>query len=116
MEEYELAISRLCTNGYNEEDFSSEEAEFDYKNKYVVNHTEHCGFSLDNLPSDDDGYVIYPISLLTAIGNGRGGGDYWKTNKDYDLVGSWAFDEISIEDEIPSGYVTVSQPQFIEQD
>lgn len=41
-------------------------------------------------------WCIHPIPLLTAIGNGLGGGDYRGSNMD--LVGSWAFDEIRIAD------------------
>lgn len=43
------------------------------------------------------GWCLHPLSLLTAIGNGFGGGDYHGINED--LVGSWAFDEISFESE-----------------
>ena len=46
--------------------------------------------------------VIHPLSLLTAEGNGLGGGDYYGVNDD--LVGSWARDIISMEDEIPDGF------------
>jgi hypothetical protein len=43
-----------------------------------------------------------PIPILTAIGNGRGGGDYF--GKDEDLAGTWAWDEISVSDKVPKGY------------
>lgn len=36
-------------------------------------------------------WIFTPISLLTAIGNGRGGGDYHKEN---DMVGYWAGDKV----------------------
>lgn len=42
-----------------------------------------------------EGWCIHPLSLLTAIGNGFGGGDYRGINQE--LVGQWAFDEISFE-------------------
>ena len=41
---------------------------------------------------------IHPLSLLTACGNGLGCGDYDEENPDYDLVGYWCWDEISVED------------------
>ena len=44
-----------------------------------------------------------PVSLLTAIGNGLGGGDYCYAEQRND-VGIWALDLISIEDEEPQGY------------
>lgn len=40
------------------------------------------------------GYCVHPLPLLTAIGNGRGGGDYWERHPNADLVGYWAMDEI----------------------
>ena len=49
-------------------------------------------------------WCIFPISLLTALGNDRGGGDFHKGNKGYKDVGSWAFDEIYISNTKPDGY------------
>ena len=40
-----------------------------------------------------------PLPLLTAEGNGRGGGDYEGTSME--LVGSWARDELSVESAAP---------------
>lgn len=37
------------------------------------------------------------IGVRTQQGNGLGGGDYWGTNEE--LIGTWALDTISIEDE-----------------
>lgn len=42
-----------------------------------------------------DGWCLHPLSLLTALGNGKGGGDYYGINKD--MIGTWAFDKISFE-------------------
>jgi hypothetical protein len=47
-------------------------------------------------------WIINPLPLLCALGNGRGGGDYHGTNED--MVGYWANDIISVEKEIPEGY------------
>ena len=41
------------------------------------------------------GMCLHPLSLLTALGNGFGGGDYHGTNEE--LVGSWCLDTISFE-------------------
>ena len=41
-------------------------------------------------------WCLHPLSLLTALGNGKGGGDYHGINEE--LIGYWAFDEISFED------------------
>ena len=43
----------------------------------------------------EDGWCLHPLSLLTALGNGFGGGDYHGINED--LIGSWCFDTISFE-------------------
>ena len=43
---------------------------------------------------DIDHVVLNPVPLLTAIGNGRGGGDYEGT--DMGWVGAWALDPITI--------------------
>jgi hypothetical protein len=58
---------------------------------YLVNHTKKV-------------YVkknagLHPLSLLTAEGNGRGGGDYDGPNME--MVGTWARDVISMENEAP---------------
>ena len=51
---------------------------------------------------------INPIPLLTAIGNGRGGGDYHGTNMD--KIGYWACDTIEVKDakDLPSGLKNIT--------
>lgn len=80
---------------------------------YIVNHTKKIYIDKRNVLKfeaykDDEGnpvmIQIHPLSLLTAEGNGRGGGDYGDNNPEYDSVGSWARDSISIEKEVPDGY------------
>lgn len=53
------------------------------------------------------GWCIHPLPLLTAVGNGLGGGDYYGTNKE--AVGLWAGDEIAIVDavEVPKDFQSV---------
>ena len=75
---------------------------FCIEHKYLVNHTKHICIDVDKYikkAKDKSGYVAFPLSLLTALGNGRGGGDYHDCYPNFDKVGSWAWDEISIEDE-----------------
>lgn len=48
----------------------------------------------------DQTWTIHPLPLLTCIGNGRGGGDYWGTCMD--MVGTWAMDRIVFTEEWPS--------------
>jgi hypothetical protein len=75
---------------------------------YLVNHTKRQVVDKRNVQADDRGFRIHPLSLLTAEGNGRGGGDYRGSNEE--KVGSWARDVISVEREVPEGY------QFVEVD
>ena len=63
---------------------------------YIVNHT------LKQYTEKKENTYIHPLPLLTAEGNGRGGGDYRDTNQD--LVGTWARHIISVEEEIPPRY------------
>lgn len=74
--------------------------------KLLVNHTkkqyvdgneyyEHNKFKWGD---DTPWSCIHPLSLLTACGNGLGGGDYHKDDPDYNMVGYWCWDVISVED------------------
>lgn len=54
---------------------------------------------------EGDEWKIHPLPLLTAEGNGRGGGDYHGKNKRKreKLVGRWARKRITVQDEVPEG-------------
>jgi hypothetical protein len=56
---------------------------------YIVNHTKKMYVDKRNYE------VIHPLPLLTAEGNGRGGGDYRGADEEH--VGTWARDVISVE-------------------
>lgn len=71
--------------------------------RYIVNHTLKQFVDKERLVSFD-GWKIHPLSLLTAEGNGRGGGDYHEENPDSNLVGKWARCSISLEKVKPEGY------------
>lgn len=81
--------------------------DFDFTGKYLCNHSKACYISFDyylrTSQADWRGATICPFSLLTAIGNGRGGGDY-SSDINIQEVGTWAWDLISIEDTPPKGY------------
>lgn len=71
--------------------------------RYIVNHTKAAFVDKAKLsPGGPHGLVFHPLPLLTAQGNGQGGGDY--RGNDAQLVGSWAYDTISVEREMPQGY------------
>lgn len=57
------------------------------------------------------GLKIHPLPLLTADGNGRGGGDY--NGEGIDYVGTWAKDRISLMKEIPEDFTEI-RPNFDE--
>ena len=65
--------------------------------RYVVNHTKRAYVDMSKLSTRD--YALHPLPILTADGNGLGGGDY---NGSYDRVGEWARDVITMENMCPS--------------
>lgn len=84
------------------------------KRAILINHTKKeyarfYSFPLDELKKQivdrlegNKEWVINPLPLLTALGNGRGGGDYEGT--DMDKIGIWAGDVLSVEFDIPEGF------------
>lgn len=89
--------------------------EFDLHNKYLVNHSKGVAIDFNDYIDNctKDGWCIHPLSLLTACGNGMGGGDF---NEDYiggNMVGAWCWDTISIEDELPDG-CEIEEIEFLE--
>lgn len=91
-------------------------AEFDFHNKFLTNHTQKLCIDLNEYYKNsvmhtkyNDDWCVHPLPLLTCIGNGLGGGDYHAPteNSDTHLVGSWAWDLISIEDSPFPNYTTI---------
>lgn len=94
---------------------------------YLVNHSQRCYIDLADYiarnkwtehrwskPKEHWDRCINPLPLMTACGNGRGGGDYHECYPDYDKVGTWAFDIIECTDVRPEGYEKF-EPCFTEQ-
>lgn len=77
-------------------------SDFRFDNKFLCNHTkkQYVDLKLYYEQSDADGWCVNPLSLLCALGNGAGGGDYSGSHNE--VIGTWAWDEISIEDVAPS--------------
>lgn len=69
---------------------------------YVVNHTKQEYMFKGPASSDlgKQGQKLHCLSIMTAEGNGRGGGDYYGPGME--LVGTWARDVISVEKEAPN--------------
>jgi hypothetical protein len=79
---------------------------FNLDNKFLVNHSKKTYIDINKykmLSKDPDGEIVHPLPLLTAEGNGEGGGDYYSESH-FNDVGLWAMDLVSVEDEIPKGY------------
>lgn len=80
-------------------------------NRYVKNntYTNSSSWTVEGVKTTKEWEeCVYPISLLTALGNGRGGGDYGKCYPDFDKVGSWAGDLVTIVDKRPAGYKPIT--------
>ena len=78
--------------------------------KMLVNHSKKLYVDFDEYikTNTEQEWCVHPLSLLTACGNGAGGGDYYGCSE-YD-VGEWAGDLISLEDNnwnIPANYEAV---------
>jgi hypothetical protein len=68
--------------------------------RYIINHTKKEFVDLTHLAptkftsgGKETIWYMHPMSLLTAEGNGQGGGDYWGEHET--KVGIWARDVIS---------------------
>lgn len=73
--------------------------------RYIINHTKKEFVDLTHLTPTkftfngiEECWYIHPMSLLTAEGNGNGGGDYF--GEDETKVGAWARDVISTDTSI----------------
>lgn len=89
--------------------------ELDLGGLYLVNHSKKVYLDCSDYFTRClcDGWCLHPLSLLTAVGNGEGGGDYYGENSED--VGAWAWDIISVEDEPPTGFKEVKYT-FIDKD
>lgn len=90
-----------------------EKVEANDKWKFLVNHSKRMYIDLekhfqcsheDDTWSNGEHICIHPLSLLVAIGNGMGGGDYHTEYPNYEYTGKWAWDKISIEEKAPKNY------------
>jgi len=96
-------------------DFNEENA-----NYFLINHTKQTYLDLAKYIKNstftpswaDSSWCINPLPILTACGNGLGGGDYYGSDMKY--VGTWAFDEIEFTNEKPENYKEVTF-KFVEE-
>ena len=90
--------------------------DFTLDGKFLLNHDTKQFVDLDEYKVnsiDKHGWTIHPLPLLTAVGNGRGGGDFHECNTGFEFVGSWAWQLISIEDKPPKDF-SKTDIRFIE--
>ena len=105
MKEKEQRKSILVNHTKKEYVFVSEE---DYKG---LSDVKKANKMLKVIEEEDNDMNIHPLPLLTALGNGRGGGDFHGENE---LIGYWARDTISVETEIPENYKEL-KVNFVEE-
>ena len=75
------------------------------ENKFIVNVSKNEYIDMNKYAQEAplDRWIetpIHPLPILTAVGNGRGGGDYHGEDS---MVGYWAGDTIVVSDNKPSG-------------
>lgn len=90
----------------------NEEFNFDAQ-LYLINLTTHEYIDLKKVYSLNNGN-IHPLPLLTAVGNGRGGGDYHGNGvTNLNMVGIWAGDLLQIVEQVPKDdfldYIDISE-------
>lgn len=85
--------------------------DYDTRRMYIVNHNKRLYIDLEAFirentakGGDWDGWCMNPLPLLTACGNGRGGGDFYEGHIGYEDIGIWAFDFLEYTDKIPDGF------------
>lgn len=112
-------INRLCKRCWECEGRAVEHTDFTPDGLFLINHTKKQYIDCTKFYNDsimDDEWCFHPLPLLTCIGNGLGGGDYCSPTDDSteDLIGAWAWDEISISDKPVSDFIEIS-PVFKER-
>ena len=86
---------------------------FTLDNKFLVNHDTNEVLDLNRYREENtiDGECTHPVSLLTALGNGQGSGDFYthaqKHPDQIANVGKWAWNTLEITDKKPLGYKEV---------
>jgi len=80
---------------------------YNTKNMFLLNHS--CSLYIDlaeyiRHSIDEEGWCLSPLPLLTACGNGRGNGDFYKEHSGFEYIGTWAFDWVEYTDLVPASY------------
>lgn len=67
---------------------------------YIKNHNKNEYVDTRKLP-DIYGWIVHPLPVLTAVGNGLGSGDYTVKANEMEYVGVWAGDHLSVDTKQP---------------
>lgn len=112
----------LQHNENNDEYEVNEDETLKEEGRYLINHSKKVYIDLKEyrleaktaIKSEPEyGNKIHPLSILTAVGNGRRGGDYEGINM-Y-LVGTWAGDILEARDDMPYKYSKLLNVEFQEE-
>jgi hypothetical protein len=70
--------------------------------RYLLNHDRRTFVDIETAPVDSFGVRLHPLPLLTAEGNGRGGGDFHKADP---RIGLWARQRLEASHGVPAAYM-----------
>ena len=93
--------------------YSKPEEVKERQGRFILNHDKKCYIDIEeyeknNLTcAEDCDWRFHPIPLLTAVGNGRGGGDFSGIGEED--VGCWAGDLLEVRNARPNGYIDVTE-------
>ena len=99
-------------NGKRVRHYSKPEEVKERQGRFILNHDKKCYIDMEeyeknNLTcTEDNDWRFHPIPLLTAVGNGRGGGDFSGIGEED--VGCWAGDLLEVRNARPNGYRNVT--------
>ncbi|MBR0289847.1 MAG: hypothetical protein IJQ82_12800 [Selenomonadaceae bacterium] len=80
---------------------SSTSTNFKLDDKFLINYDMKQYVDLNEYKEksiDKHGWCIHPLTLITAVGNGRGGRDFHEGNIGFEHVGIWAWHLLTISD------------------
>ena len=106
-------------NGKHVRHYSKPEEVEERQGRFILNHDKKCYIDMEEYEknsltcAEDCDWRFHPIPLLTAVGNGRGGGDFHGIGEED--VGCWAGDLLEVRNVRPNGYENVTaEVQFQE--
>ena len=100
-------------NGKHVRHYNKPEEVEERQGRFILNHDKKCYIDMEeyeknNLTcAEDCDWRFHPIPLLTAVGNGRGGGDFYGIGEED--VGYWAGDLLEVRNSRPNGYIDVTE-------